>query len=164
MKNLLFIALLLVGCGKQTTTYVTESIETKEVFVKQDFERVWYLNNNSLLEILQNADDKVTFLSVNQSLQSINPKNSTFAHHPKITDANVSIVNGKVFLSKNVNYNSGHDLEEDVSGANITGQRRTDYTFEIKDNGKLKLTIEVYSNKISNNANYIVAKRVFIGE
>lgn len=82
--------------------------------------------------------------------------------HPTVTRENLEPKNGKIFFSQNVNYGSSsqYDLEEDVSGSDITGSKRTDYLFELLDGGKIKLTIKIYDNTINNNVNSVIATRV----
>jgi len=94
-------------------------------------------------------------------LNSINPKNNSTGTHPNITDRNVQPVNGKLILpSRNYNYSSStHDIEEDDSGSNITGNHRTDITVEKVGYNKIKLTIQIWDGALNNNVNNIIANR-----
>jgi len=155
------ILMLVTSCGDDKTYY--NNIE-KEVVVAQEFEGVFFLNNNSMLELVASEDNEVSILRTGYTLTSINPKNQTLGMHPVVTQENLEIHNGKLFFSLNVNYGSDgslYDLEEDENGNNITGTRRTDYTFSMLEDGNIKLHIQIYANSISHNINWVVASRWF---
>lgn len=165
MKNVIILGMCLVGlgmiqsCGKVDKNYKTvESVEIveKTVEVEQRFEGMFYLGS-SYIEVYQRNNS--IYITSTQLLTTTNPLNTTFGELPKV-NGEYEIIDNKVRLSKNLNYTSGQDIEEDVSGNNILGQRRTDITLEFIDS-KLNITFEIYANKIGNNVNYIIAKRVF---
>lgn len=157
----LFVALILVSCGKNTDYIYKDKIIEKDkiVEIKQLFEGKYYLSNNSYIELIQGSDDFVTISTDGQLLVTINPENNTYGELPKISGKYLP-VNNKIKFSKNYNYTSGLDIEHDLLGSNITGSKKTDVTIEFIDQ-KLQITFEVYSNSIGNNINEIVAKRVF---
>ena len=165
IKNimLLFGLIMILGsmqsCGQNTKKYYkteTEVVE-KEVEVVQEFEGKYYMENNGFIEIYQ-SEYAILISSSNQLLTTINPQNNTFGELPRIS-GEYTIVDNKVKISRNLNYTSGNDIEEDVSGNDITGQRRTDITIELVDE-RLQITYEIYSDRIGNNANFIVATRI----
>lgn len=163
MKKLIILtiaALFLSACGSDYHTIEKVPVEV-EVPVAQDFEGVFYFENGSQIELVAGYDGDVTILRSGQSLQSINPQNDTLGSHPTVSGEGFEVSNGKIFFFSNANYTGGNDLEEDVSGSNITGQKRTDYLIELLGDGRLQLTIKIYSDKINNNANYVVATRIF---
>lgn len=154
---ILFSLFVLASCGKDETTIIHNVPEevTEDLFLEGAF----YLENNGFLEITQDSFNRVTLESSGQLILSVNPQNNTIAEHPRISIVDAFIINDKIFSSRNYNYTSGNDLEEDVSGANITGNRKTDITIEIVDN-KLQIKIEIYAAAMNNNINFIVATRI----
>ncbi len=108
----------------------------------------------------EKAEGLVDLESDCQSLLTINPNNDSIGQFPSIVLSNLVVIEDKIIHTRNLNYTSGGDLEEDGNGSNITGSRRTDIVIEFVDD-KLKLTIDVYENANNNNLNEIVASRVF---
>jgi hypothetical protein len=157
----MILVLALVGCGKDDNRHTTVNQVVVVDAKAQDFEGVYHFDNGGFIELIAASDGDVTVLSQGQILTSVNPENDTFAQHPTISRVNEEVVDGSVRFSVNLNYTSGHDLEEDVSGANVLGQKRTDVLIQVLESGKLKITLTVYSDKLSNNANYVVAVRSF---
>ena len=153
MKSLLvMLVLLLASCGSQTE-YVRSA---------QDFEGVFYFSNGGRIELIASADNEITILRSMQSITTLNPKNSTLGSHPIVVKENLEVYGDNIFFTINVNYgtNAQYDIEEDVSGADITGSRRTDFRFERTVTNSLRLTISIYANKINSNVNSVVARRV----
>lgn len=166
MKSVLMVILGMIcnSCGPlyKTQTPITvekEVIKEKNVEVNQQFEGVFFLENNSTLELLSDFENKVTIDTRIQVMTSENPQNGTFGEHPRITGTDLLVKDGKVRWTLNVNYTTGNDIEEDASGANIVGQKRTDYLIEFI-NDKLRVTVSIWNDKINNNANNIIAKRI----
>ena len=164
MKNfvlLIFCVLCLItlqSCGSSNSKfYINEIVENKQLF-----EGRFYLSNNSYIELVEGSDDTVHILSSGQLLTVINPENNTYGEMPKLSGS-YKPLNGIIKFSKNLNYTDGHDLEEDVSGNDIKGVKRTDITIKYINN-KLNIKIEIYSNKIGNNINYIIANRNLVEE
>lgn len=157
------LGLALVGCGDETIINPEKIVEKEvevEIEIKQDFERVWFCDNNSRLELVVDSLDRVGFETTGQTLNSINPQNDTIGTHPTIGDRRLDVISGKVFLSKNYNYSSStHDIENDLTGADINGSKRTDITLELDSDKNLKVKIEIYANPINQNINYIWATR-----
>lgn len=172
MKYLIpFLIISAISCVRTKTRYETVEVEKKvevevpveveklvEVPVKQMFEGYWYLQNGGTLEIIVGSDDRITLVTSGQNIQSINPKNGTHAGHPHMSGSQLRVVNGEIRFFKDLTYNSNHDVEEDISGANITGKKRTDFTISEKD-GRLIIQIKIYSGASNSNPNNIVAKR-----
>lgn len=167
LLTLLTLLALLGACGKRRTFVEsvkevpgpTEIVE-KEVPIARDFEGAYILQDNGFIELMENADGDITILRTNQELITVNPKNGTYATIPDISGEKFEVVNGKVIISRDVNYKDGsrYDVEEDVSGSNVTGRRKTVYTFS-KDGETLVLRVQIYANKSSHNINFIVADR-----
>lgn len=156
----------LVGCGEDTK-YIKEIVEVPvdvpvEVVVPQDFEGAYFMNNDSYIELTTSYDDDVIVETSNQLLVSKNPQNNTYAFHPTIS-GRYQIVNGELFFSRDVDYKDAnqYDIEEDDSGADITGQHYTTFRFQQLNDGRIKLTISIYSGTKYDNLNYRIAKRVF---
>ena len=157
------LLVFLTACGTDTNyVYIDKEVE-KEVLIAQDFEGIFKFDNGvsfSYIELVASSDNEITILRDGQVLNSINPENDTLALHPIVTAENLEVVNGEVFLTRDDNYNSGQDLEEDISGSNIQGRKRTDYLIEKTDIG-IRLTIKIYSERTNDNANEVVATRIF---
>lgn len=155
MKKLSIFLLLatLISCGK-TETVRTETIEVNSEY----FEGSYHLSDNSFIELFQ-SEDRVVISSNGQLLTSLNPVNSTFGEMPRF-GGEYRVNSGKIKFTRNLEYTSGHDIEEDENGKDIRGNRRTDVTIEFVSN-RLQITIYVYSNASGSNVNFIVAKRVF---
>jgi hypothetical protein len=153
---------ILISCGKESVidrVYI-DNVVTNEVRISQDFEGVYYFKDGGFLEIIVGSDNEITLMREGQSIQSINPKNNTLCSHPLIYITGLESKGNKLKFFGNVNYTDGNDLEEDESGVDIRGSKRTDYEIKLLKNGRISLTIDVYSDSIGNNANYIIAKRV----
>jgi predicted transcriptional regulator len=159
LKVIVGLVLVLAACGKDGQyKVITETvIEAKA----QDFEGVFYFEHGSIIELVQSADGDVSILSQGQLLTSVNPQNDTFAQHPVISRTNEEVVNGKIAFSVNLNYTSGQDVEQDVSGANITGRKRTDVLIELIEEGRIRIKLTIYSDQLNANANYVIATRIF---
>jgi len=171
MKNLICIVALglTVACNERTIYQPKqETVIEKEVPVpfEKEHEAVFagYYNldgeGNNCIYLDEKAPNVVDIESDCQSLTTLNPQNDTIGQFPRISGTNYLVTKGAVRFTRDLNYTSGHDIEEDVSGANILGKRRTDVVIEVVDN-RMRLTISVYSNSNNNNLNWIVAKRVF---
>lgn len=170
MLKMLIIVLLVFSCGKKTnyvkvkgdTTEVEKIVEVeieKIIEKSQEFEGYYYLKNNGFIELVANSRGDITVVTELQQILSKNPQNGTIAEHPRLYGSHIQIIDNKLKWTRNENYTSGQDLEEDVNGSNIIGQKRTDYTIELID-GKLKITILVWDDKIGNNINNVIAKRI----
>ena len=158
LKSLvLIVGLLLTSCGKERVNERLVVVDAKA----QDFEGVFYFDHGSIIELVQSADGDVSILSQGQLLTSVNPQNDTFAQHPVISRTNEEVVNGKIAFTLNLNYTSGQDVEQDVSGGNITGKKRTDVLIELIEEGRIRIKLTIYSDQLNANANYIVATRIF---
>jgi len=157
MRVLIILLFILTGCG---TDHHYDVIEQSQAF-EGHYEFINSKGERSFLELSTDGNGNVTFESTGQSLNSINPKNNSTGTHPNITDRNVQPVNGKLILpSRNYNYSSStHDIEEDDSGSNITGNHRTDITVEKVGYNKIKLTIQIWDGALNNNVNNIIANR-----
>lgn len=150
MKYLLvvLISVLFVSCG-----------DTKKYYVEEDnpkFEGSFYLENNSYIELAKSGD-YVHIISSGQLLTTVNPNNNTYAELPKVS-GKYRVVDGEIKFTKNLNFTSGNDVEEDDNGRDIRNQRRVDVRIYY-NNGKLTLKYSIYSDRLNNNANEIVAVR-----
>lgn len=158
MKKLLIILFLLVGCGDELTTIIGSSNT-------QRFEGIYICNDSSFLELEQDSLDTVRFDTSHQSLNSLNPENSSYGTHPTISENGLYAIDNKLYIRpRNYNYSSStHDIEEDVSGSNITGNKRTDILVELKGD-TLHIKIDIWGGAISHNINEIIASRDFTCE
>lgn len=171
MKNLILALFLLnlVACTEREyiTTPEKVVVTEKEILVEKEHETIYsgYYNLDGASDVnciyLDEKFPNVVDLEIDcQSLVTINPENGTLGQFPVMTLSNLNVIEGKMRYTRNINYNSGNDLEEDVSGSNITGNKRTDFLFEVVDS-KLRITISIYENANNDNLNEIVAVRVF---
>lgn len=155
-KAILFIGCLLTlaSCGSD---YI---VAENHAEVAQKFEGVYFLSNNSFIEIVQDHENKLALLRKGQSLNSVNPENGTLGTFPILSDDELLVFNGVVRFSKDVNFDSSrHDIEEDQSGANINGRRRVDVELR-KTAAGIRIRIQVYANRSNDNINWVVVDRV----
>lgn len=170
--KVLFLMTFLVGCGETDYIYlpgeeITTEIE-KEIIVEpeqmQAFTGYFNLNGPSTANCIyldEKIENVVDIESDCQSLVSVNPENGTLGQFPRVSQTNLLIINGEIRFTVDLNYTSGNDIEEDVSGSNITGRRRTDFRIYFSDSGELKVNIKVYGSSNNNNLNEIVVNRTF---
>ena len=150
------LALLLMGCGKESIQYVTEQSEPV-------IGGYYILDGPSDANCIYIANKSPTLVDIEtdcQNLLTINPENNSIGQFPIISATNLVVLNNEIRHSRNISYTSGNDIEEDVSGSNITGTRRTDIFINMID-GKLRIKMSIYQNANNNNVNNIVAERVF---
>ena len=171
MKQLVVISMMfgLVACDDTVYEVQPEKVIEREVIkeIPQEHETLFagYFildgpSDANCIYLDEKIPNVVDIESDCQSLVSINPENNSDGQFPIITASNLPVIDGKIRYTRNITYTSGHDLEEDVSGSNITGSRRTDVLIEIVDD-RLRLTLSIYENANNNNLNEIVAERVF---
>lgn len=165
MKKLIMLInlmLLVTSCGKSKhPVYIDRDVEVPvEVYKNQDFEGIYYLGNGSQIELVTGYDHEVHILKDNQIINTINPENQTFGTFPRFEKNGLEVINNRIFFTMNLNYNDGHDIEEDESGDNIRGKRKTDVLIEKTDNG-IRIVLSIYKNKINDNINSIVAQRIY---
>ena len=155
---ILIMSLMVTSCGEDNVYYVEKDGE-----VMNSFQGYFTLDGPSTANCIflnQKAQFVVDIETDCQSLVSTNPQNSTLGQFPTISATNLVVIDGKINYTRNLNYTSGHDLEEDVNGSNITGSRRTD--IQIKFVGdKLHIKLDIYDNANNANLNEIVATRIF---
>jgi hypothetical protein len=182
MKNLvcLFMLLVVIACQPEKKNYYNTTIEEKveetleveqepevaeveEETVRREFSGYFNLSGPSdanciyLDEKVENVVDIETDCF---SLVTENPKDNSLGEFPAISGSNLVVRDDEIRFTKNVNYTSGNDIEEDATGSNITGSKRTDYRFYFKDD-RLTLTIKIYDSSINNNVNEVIATRIF---
>lgn len=152
----LVILALVTSCGKDTVVYTPQQVENDLIFDGR-----FYLNGSdaNCITLNETQPGVVDILSTCQSLVSKNPENGTFGEFPRITRTNAFVINGEIRFTSDINYNSDNDIEEDVSGDNINGRKRTDVLIKFNENNMLELTLSVWDG--NNNINTVVAKRVF---
>jgi len=155
MKKLIALAtlVLLTSCGKD--------ISVIETFKTQDFEGFYFCDNQSSLELLVDFNNRVTFETSGQSLNTVNPVNDTLGTHPTIGERDLLMANNKLIVTpRNYNYNSAtHDIEEDVGGSDINGNRRTDLEVVLVKEKEVNITISIFANAVNSNVNNVVVKR-----
>lgn len=188
MKNLslLFMFFLLVSCGEDIVYRTVEKevevpgpevevpveVEVekeviKEVFIEvpQEFEAVWSCENNGLIELYVDSQDRVYIEAEGQQLVSVNPKGlngNNFADYPAVDAERLPLSNGKVKYQKDVNYNSGSNLRKDKDNALINGTFRTDYTFSILEDDTLKVQVQTFDKKIGQSGAKRTTNRTII--
>lgn len=161
----LLVLLVTVGCGDDLhysyPEKETEVIKEVEVIkeIEQSFEAFYECDHGGFIDLVKDSENNL--IVTRQDLRSINPKNATLGQHPKINVSGSIESDGKITIpGRNYNYSSStYDIEEDVSGSNITGQHATD--IEIKDAGDgIEISFVIYQGKINGNLNSVVAERV----
>lgn len=156
---LLVLGLALIGCKNDMKE--TSSVIIVDNTKAQAFEGNFGCKNGSFIELLQDSNGNITFETIGQSLNSVNPNNNTIGTHPTISDRNIAVINSSVRVSRNYTYSSStHDLEQDTNGSNITGSHRTDVRLQLIKGG-IKVSIDIWAGAVNSNINNIVAKRVF---
>lgn len=162
MIRVLSLLVLLSACGDDVTNY--QVVENAESQGRQAFSGYFQLDGGSSVNCIY-LDEKlpnvVDIESDCQSLVSVNPENGTLGQFPTITASGLLVINNKIELIRDLNYSSGNDIEEDVSGSNVTGRRRTDMIFSFDEDGKLNVEIKVYKNRNNDNLNEVVVERIF---
>lgn len=164
---ILFITLVLVGCGQDRpitniTNESTPATAGNEAPTSFSFTGVFRFANDSQIEIVQTVDGELNIVTTGQLMQSINPKNGSIGVHPVLSRVNEEVHNGVAFYVLNVNYTAGNDLEQDVSGSNITGSKQTTFKLYMSDERTLNIIIKIYNNSINNNPDKVVAERKFV--
>lgn len=177
---LIYASTQLTGCGKDHTIEVR--YEDKEIIVEipkaQDFEGFYICKIvsagicdtdtppvnclvDSYLELYADYEDRVSFETTGQSLNSLNPNNGTLGTFPVISAKDLVIADKKLNVApRNYTFDSSkHDIEEDVSGADINGSKRTDVSLELVDGNAVLLNIKVFDNPVNSNINDIIVDR-----
>jgi hypothetical protein len=165
---LIFLLLNFTGCGDnvEIVEYKNEELiesqsNESEVESEPSIEGTYYFKDGGILEVTTDSRNRVSVKTLDR-VTSINPKNSTYAEHPAISiNSRYLTMQGFLVYSTNVNYDR-EDLEEDTTGDNIRGRKRTDYTLTFTDN-KLTLRIVVFQNVKGDNINFIILDRTLEG-
>lgn len=148
-------ALTLIGCGDKVTNqqyFVTEE------GVRQSFEGVHHFEYGSFIEIME-SDSK---LQVTDSYFVFKNKISEqFGEAPKIRFSvdKAKVNKTRVCITKNLKFTSGHDLESDDTGSNITGKRKVDVCLKSLGEGKIEFEFQIYQNELNNNINKVIFSR-----
>ena len=154
---LIVLGLSLISCSKKIEENHSVSIVDNTKI--QAFEGNFGCSNGSFIELIQDELGNVSFESTGQSLNTVNPKNGTFGTHPTISDRNIAVLNSSVRVSRNFNYSSStHDIEQDISGSNITGNHRTDVVVTLIDGG-IKISIKIWDGAVNGNINSVISNR-----
>ena len=168
--SLLLLALSFIsGCGNDRSSVInvdqTDNSPSDDIGALSGDQIAGYYTcgNKSYIELLTDDLGRLTLDQI--SLNSVNPQNNSIGTHPNpsIRDQHLRFIDGVTVLrlpASNVNYTSGHDIEEDTSGANITGQRRTDIIFVFETESFFRIFISIWDNPLNNNINEVVADRV----
>jgi len=153
MKTVLILTMLIFAACDDNIYYETTDAP--------NLEGLYYFNYGASLEVLASDRNCLYVLQNNNSLlSSVNPENNTLGTHPKFPFTEICTNDGIYRYSRNQQYSSGNDLEQDISGSNITGNKKTDFEFSFQD-GQMKLKIKIYSNASNNNINSVIAEREF---
>ena len=159
IKNLIILIFLLILVGCNDTEYVSYVVPAvKKEIVNQNFEQVWVCDNNSLIEIYVDADNRIYIESQGQQINSINKfdvNQNNYSRHPsQDVERLQSNSENKFTYERNINYSSGNNLRRDANDDLITGNRRTKYEFELNNDAML-LKITIY-DKLIGESNPIV--------
>lgn len=164
MRSLLTVAIatvLLSSCGKdERIVEVVREVEAKEQIQLPGY---YLLEQGGELEILENHFGQLIVSTPDYPL-SINPENGTLAVHPKIRSRALFLAGGGTLIfSRDVNYSSSFDVEEDLDGDNISGKKLTRYSVSLLEDGAIELRIEIFSGPLKGNPNFIIADRKLKG-
>ena len=163
MKILLivFTLFILQACTSEKIIHEYET-DSKSISVKEniDFEGAYIFKNGSFIELIVAGDGEINISQTNQVITSTNPFSDTLASHPKIAGDGLELVQGKLYITKDITYNLTQGIEEDNSNTLISGRRRTDFIFEKLENDRLKLVIRIYEKSIFGGINSIKAIRI----
>jgi hypothetical protein len=176
---LLALLAVSVSCGKDYYYYDSGSsnnsnegsVDGTEVPL-QTLAGLYVFKDGALIEVLE-RDGK---LEIRQSgsvlFVSKNKFNGTFGELPRlstitaeessivtVTDENSGSTKYVVLSSRNYNFTSGHDVENDSNGNNITGSKRVDVTVTFLADGRLRLKYKIYNAAMGSNLNSVVAVR-----
>lgn len=159
MKNffkLLTLSILLTTIGCKNRTFITEIKPEPSGFIEGSYFGAF----GAEIELLTNDRGQVK-IKHKQNLISINPQNDTYAVHPKTNTGYLFAQNGVLTVRKNVNYTNNYDIENDLTGANISGKRLTVFTYSLDQNDELTVKVEIFSDELKDNPNFIHATRTF---
>lgn len=151
-KLLLILTFVLTACGNDYT-YIQDSVTS-------EFNGIFYVtgSDNNCIELTQNFDGLVDIATSCQKLVTVNPENDTLGEFPNISLRDQKIIDGKVRFTVYQNFTSDLDVEEDVSGSNISGRKKVEGVLEFVE-GSLRLELRVFDD--DTNLNFVVAERVF---
>lgn len=169
--RLLLLSLLVTSCNQLERHYYTTQKVEKEVKTKTTADNEERLAFSGYFNLDGGSDANCIYLDEKveglvdiendcQSLVSVNLENDTLGQFPTISASNLVVINNEIRYTRNLNYSSGNDLEEDVNSDNITGSRCTDIFMKFVDS-RLQITLKIYENSNNNNLNSVVATRVF---
>ena len=167
MKQILLTLILLISasCGREVIEHYPDVIEVpiereiiKQVEIDQLYEGRFAMPHGGYIELVQDADGEVSTIG-SADLLSTNPQNDTIGEHPHFGFSNLKLLGGAIKFTRDFNYTTGGDLEEDVSGSNIHDRRRTDIELKMLDNGTLRVTVKIWDAATNSNINFIVAER-----
>lgn len=160
MRKVLLLVLftaIAVSCGDDVQVFNQYS-----QLSSSDFEGFYECENGSRVELIADFADRITFETIGQSFNSVNPENGTLGTHPVIADRDVLILGNQLMLApRDYNYTDGNDIEEDNSGSNIRGRRRTDIKVSLLTERDLQVSFQIYDNRSNDNINGIAASRTF---
>lgn len=171
MKYLLLASLILVGC-KEVNNAPTDVVEKEAIIPTsahsdQKFEGLYYFEEVDSgevvgpLEITVHYDGKIT--ARQKGLFRSQNFNGSFGTHPTISFSSVVPYENSFSYSKDINYSSSNDLEEDGTTSDLgSGKHYTVYEFELIA-GYLELTIKIHEGSLSDSGsiNSIVIERRF---
>jgi len=156
------VLVLLTSCGDNVYHNTYEEIRDEYEAPRHQLEGYFYFDKGGEVEVLKDSFGRYT-VTTHDYPTSINPENDTFGVHPRINIRDKFLTeSGQIKVSLDVNYSNDFDLEEDVSGDNITGKKRTDFIISIKDD-KLEIHIKIFSDEKRDNPNFIIAERLLKG-
>ncbi len=161
----LLVPLLLASCGpKEIIRSNTVTKEVTTIEKPQNFEGMFICDNFSRVELMVDYLGQVSFETSNQILNSINPSTGNIDTHPAISEKDLEAVgygNLIVLTSKNYNYSSsGNDVSEDLTGAQITGNHRTDIYVSSSDENLIEIKILIFDGPIGAVSKVVVERSI----
>jgi len=117
----------------------------KDYVAPTTLEGFYSLPNGGYLELVENFDKDIIVFGT-QRIYSPNSDKS-LALYPTISTTPFAVRNGKIVGEQSLAYTAlANGLKIDATNADISGTRKTTYTFSRTDTGKLLIEILVYSS------------------
>jgi hypothetical protein len=122
----------------------TDGIDGEDYTEPVSLEGFYELPFGGYIELVQLEDQRIMVYGT----QRVYTKNfdQGLAFHPNITTAPYMPKEGKLIIEQNINYNtSTNDVEKDGTTSNISGKRKSIFTFSTQES-QLILNIKIFSS------------------
>jgi len=142
---MLISAFTLSSCSNVTKNYIQSSPEMVTLEGLYTFEESGSGEVSGVLELAVDYKGAVDAIQVG-TFRSSNP-NGSFGTHPYVRFSNVVPVSDHLLtFSRDVTYNSKHDLERDDTGNDLgSGKRYTVYNLKLREDELMELTIQIHA-------------------